>query len=251
MEYKDYYKILNVDKNASQDDIKRSYRRLAKKYHPDLNPDNEEAQEKFKEVNEAYEVLGDKDKKEKYDMFGINYNFSGGQNFDPSQNGFGNGHTYTYTSSGGEGFSDFFNMFFGGDAGGFDISNLFGGASRGQARPQRQTIDSELDITIEEGYKGTSKNIGLNIGGQTKNISVKVPKGILPGKKLRVRGEKRGLDRDILFNINFKDDPKKKLKGLDITSNIDVLPWEAALGTKLVVDTLAGKIRITIPKGIQ
>ena len=89
MEYKDYYKILEVDKSASKDDIKKSYRRLAKKYHPDLHPDDKNAQDKFKELNEAYEVLGDEKKKQQYDTFGSSYNFSGGQNFDPSQYGFG------------------------------------------------------------------------------------------------------------------------------------------------------------------
>ena len=174
MEYKDYYKILEVDKNASQEEIKKSFRRLAKKYHPDLNPNDEVAQEKFKEINEAYEVLGDEEKKKKYDMFGSSYNFTGGQNFDPSQYGFGNGYTYTYTTSGdGAGFSDF-SICFGGDSGsGFNINDLFGGAKGGRAsrrgyRPERQSYDSELNITLEEGYKGTTKSISLNFGGQRK-----------------------------------------------------------------------------------
>ena len=258
MEYKDYYKILEVDKNASQEEIKKSFRRLAKKYHPDLNPNDEVAQEKFKEINEAYEVLGDEEKKKKYDMFGSSYNFTGGQNFDPSQYGFGNGYTYTYTTSGdGTGFSDFFNMFFGGDSGsGFNINDLFGGAKGGRAsrrgyRPERQSYDSELNITLEEGYKGTTKSISLNFGGQRKNMTIKVPKGILPGKKLKVKGEKWGIDGDVLFKINFIENEKYKLEGLDIVSKLDILPWEAALGTKVIVDTLEGKIKVTIPKGIE
>lgn len=258
MEYKDYYKILEVDKNASQEEIKKSFRRLAKKYHPDLNPNDEVAQEKFKEINEAYEVLGDEEKKKKYDMFGSSYNFTGGQNFDPSQYGFGNGYTYTYTTSGdGAGFSDFFNMFFGGDSGsGFNINDLFGGAKGGRAsrrgyRPERQSYDSELNITLEEGYKGTTKSISVNFGGQRKNMTIKVPKGILPGKKLKVKGEKWGIDGDVLFKINFIENEKYKLEGLDIVSKLDILPWEAALGTKVIVDTLEGKIKVTIPKGIE
>ncbi len=258
MEYKDYYKILQVDKDASQDEIKKAFRRLAKKYHPDLHPDDNTAQEKFKEINEAYEVLGDEDKKKRYDMFGSNYNFTGGQNFDPSQYGFGDGYTYTYRTSGdGSGFSDFFNMFFEGGSSGFNIDDLFGGADFGGRRtgrgyrPKGQSYESELNLTLEEAYRGTTKDISLNFGGQTKNMTIKVPKGILPGKRLKVKGEKWGIDGDVLFKINFIKKDGERLEGVDIISRLDVLPWEAALGTKLIVDTLEGKIKISIPKGID
>ncbi|NMB06800.1 MAG: J domain-containing protein, partial [Tissierellia bacterium] len=103
MEYKDYYKILGVDKGASNAEIKKAYRKLAKKYHPDLNPNDNEAQEKFKDINEAYEVLGDEKKRKKYDTFGSGASFTNGQNFDPSNFGFenfGNGYSYTYTTGG-------------------------------------------------------------------------------------------------------------------------------------------------------
>ena len=135
MEYKDYYKILGVDKDASEDDIKKQYRQMAKKYHPDLNPDNEEAQEKFKEVSEAYEVLGDEEKRSQYDNFGSSHNFSGGQNFDPSDFGFGGGgRSYSYSSSAGGDFSDFFNAFFSGGGGGagmggMNMDDIFSGRS--------------------------------------------------------------------------------------------------------------------------
>lgn len=257
MEYKDYYKILGVDKNSSQDEIKKVYRKLAKKYHPDLNPNDNKAQEKFKEINEAYEVLGDADKKKKYDQFGSGYDFTNGQNFDPSQYGFGNG-GYTYTSSGGGDFSDFFNMFFegaggsqrGSSAGGFNIGDLFGGG-RKATRRETPSYESELNITIEEGYHGKTKDITLNIGGENKSLSINIPKGIFPGKKLKVKGEKWGINGDILFKINFIEDGKNKLDGLNITSKLDLLPWEAALGEKKVVTTMDGKIKIDIPKAIS
>jgi curved DNA-binding protein len=261
LEYRDYYKILGVEKSASQDEIKSAYRKLAKKYHPDLNPDNEKAQEKFKEANEAYEVLGDEEKRKQYDTFGSSYNFSGGQNFDPSQYGFGGGNTYTYTSSDAGGFSDFFNMFFSGGSGGssqsrsqgFNINDLFGGggSSRKGTRAQRQSYDSELSLNLEEAYRGVTKEINLNFGGETKNISIKVPKGILPGKKLKVKGEKWGIPGDILFKINIIEDGKNILDGLDITKTLDILPFEAALGSKVVVETFEGKIKITVPKSID
>ena len=256
MKYKDYYKILEVDKNSTQDDIKKSYRKLAKKYHPDLNPNDNSVQEKFKEINEAYEVLGDADKKKKYDTFGSGY--SNGQNFDPSQYGYGNG-GYTYSSSGGGDFSDFFNMFFGGSdsrtssrAGGFDMGNLFGGGSgRRAARASRPSYESELKISLEDGFKGVSKSITLNIGGENKTLTVNVPKGILPGKKLKVKGDKWGINGDVLFNINIIETEINKLDGLNIMTRLDLLPWEAALGDKVVVPTLEGKIKIDIPKLIS
>lgn len=255
MEYKDYYKILGVEKSTSKDEIKKSYRKLAKKYHPDLHPNDEKAQEKFKEINEAYEVLSDDQKRKQYDTFGSGYNFTNGQNFDPSQYGFGNG-SYTYTSSGGD-FSDFFNMFFGGAGGqkssrqshGFDLGDLFGGGRK--AKKQSPSYESELTITLEEGYKGETKDITLNVGGENKALSIKLPAGILPGKKLKVKGEKWGINGDILFKIKLKEDGKNTLEGLDITSKLDILPHEAVLGDKKVVSTLDGKIKINIPQGIS
>ena len=246
MEYKDYYKILGVDKSTSQNDIKKAYRKLAKRYHPDLNPDDNKAQEKFKGINEAYEVLGDADKKKKYDQFGSNADYSNGQNFDPSQYGFGGGGgSYSYNSSGGEGFSDFFNMFFGG--GGSKSSR--NSRSSFQQAP-RQSYESQLNITLEEAYNGATKDITLNFMGENKNLAIKLPKGILPGKKLKVKGEKWGIDGDILFQINFVTDNENTLDGLDVISKQNVLPWEAALGAKVVVNTLSGKIRVNIPEGI-
>ena len=248
MEYKDYYKILGVDKNTSQNDIKKAYRKLAKKYHPDLNPDDDKAQEKFKGINEAYEVLGDADKKKKYDTFGSDSDYSNGQNFDPSQYGFGGSSGgYNYTSSGGgDGFSDFFNMFFGG-AGSRSSKNT---RSPFQQQAPRQSYESELNLTLEEAYSGATKDITLNFMGESKKLAIKIPKGILPGKKLKVKGEKWGIEGDILFLINFQSDNENTLEGLDVISKQDVLPWEAALGSKVVVNTLSGKIRVNIPKGI-
>lgn len=261
MEYKDYYKTLGVSKDASKDDVKKAFRKAAKKYHPDLHPDDKDAQDKFKEVNEAYEVLGDEKKRKQYDTFGTTGGFQGGQNFDPSQYGYsGGGTSYTY-SGGDDGFSDFFNTIFGGassgggrtSSGGFNINDLFGGGRRSSrsAKAQRQSYESELNITIEQGFKGLEKDIGLRFDGESKTIKVKVPAGILPGKKLKVRGEKWDIDGDVLFKINFIEDESLELEGLDLTQRTDVLPWDAALGTKQVVETLDGKIKVNIPEGIE
>lgn len=255
MEYKDYYKILGVDKNTDQNEIKKAYRKLAKKYHPDLNEGDEKAQEKFKDINEAYEVLGDEEKKKKYDTFGSGYNFNNGQNFDPSQFGFdnfGNGQSYTYSTSGGD-FSDFFNMFFGGQSSG--VGDLFGGGRGRQRRSSyerpRQKIESEISISLKEAYEGTTKRVSFRIGSDTKTVSVKVPKGILPGKKIKIRGDRIGTSGDLYLKVNILEDSNLKLDGLNIISKVKLLPWEAAFGTKVVVDTLSGKIKVKIPKGIE
>nr|WP_300003714.1 J domain-containing protein [Tissierella sp.] len=257
MEYKDYYKTLGVSKDASQDEIKKAFRKGAKKYHPDLHPDDKAAHDKFKEVNEAYEILGDEKKRKQYDQFGSVGGFQGGQNFDPSQYGYGgSGGSRTYTSSD-EGFSDFFNSVFGGAGGssngGFNINDIFGGGRRSskRAKAQRQTYDSQLNISIEEGFKGLERDISLSFNGDVKTIKVKVPAGIVPGKKLKVKGEKWGIEGDILFKINFIEDEKLELEGLDITERVDVLPWDAALGSKQLIETLEGKIKINIPEGIE
>ncbi len=251
MEYKDYYKILGVEKSASQDEIKKVYRKLAKKYHPDLNPGDNAAQEKFKEVSEAYEVLSDETKRKQYDQFG-QYGFSNGQQFDPSQFGNFGGGNYSYSSNGAGDFSDFFNLIFGSSrGGGFDINDLFSGARGGrrQAKPQRQSYETNLVVAMKEGFEGSNKEVSLNIGGSIKNITVKIPKGITPGKKIKVKGDKWGIDGDILFKIDFHSEEGLSLEGLDITQRVEILPWEAALGEKIIISTLRGRIKVDIPKG--
>ena len=224
-----------------------------------MNPDDTTAANKFKEVTEAYEVLSDDDKRKQYDTFGSTGNFSAGQNFDPSQYGFdfnfGDG-GYSYTSTGGGGFSDFFNMFFGGGGGASQQTSDFGGFSgfsgfgNKRAKQPKNKYETEMSISLEEAYNGTKRSLNLNIGGATKNITVKVPKGITPGKKIRVKGDKYGLDGDIYIKINIIE-YKEKLDGLNIIKKIDIYPWDAALGSKEIVQTFEGKIKVTIPKNIK
>lgn len=242
MEYKDYYKILGVNKNSTEKEIKNAYRKLAKKYHPDLNPDDPQAQEKLKDINEAYEVLGDEEKRRRYDTFGQGTNFTNGQHFDPSDFGFdnfGRGFTYTYGNDKGfDGFSDFFNMFFG------NRRNFTG------ERP-RQRYESSIYVTLKEAYNGITKNVTLNVGHERRTISVNVPKGILPGKKIKINGDRVGLNGDIYLEVNIEHYGNFQLEGLDLVSDINLLPWEAYFGTKVLIETLSGRVKVNIPKKIQ
>lgn len=260
MKYKDYYEALGVDKSASEKEIKSAYRKLAKKYHPDLNPDNESAQEKFKEINEAYEVLSDKDKKKKYDTFGSSGGFYDGANFDPSQYG------YSYSGNGGSGdFSDFFNMFFGGadpsSAGGFsssggdfsfsDIFSDFGGRKSKKRSSNRQSYETDLSISLEEAFKGTNRKLSLNLDGKNVELDVKIPAGITPGKKIKMKADKYGVTADVLFKIDIYASTTEKLDGINIVKEEEIYPWDAALGTKKTIETLHGKIKIQVPKGYK
>jgi curved DNA-binding protein len=219
MEYKDYYKTLGVEKNASQNEIKKAFRKLAKKYHPDSNPGDKKAEEKFKEINEAYEVLGDEEKRKKYDTLGSNFNFGNGYDFDPFKYGFGGNTKYTYnagkTSTSGRGFSDFFNMFFGGD--GFDdilsgLGNRTGYAGSGFSNMQYpingDDVEAEIEITPEEGFAGIEKRIKINIDGQEKTISFRIPAGIRQDEKVKIAGQGRsgsndGRNGDLYLKVKF------------------------------------------------
>lgn len=257
MEYKDYYSVLGVDKDATQNDIKKAYRKLAKKYHPDINRDNKQAEKKFKEANEAYEVLGDEQKRKKYDTFGNQHNFQNGYDFDPSQYGFGSNVKYEYRTENSQDYSDFFNMFFGGD-GGFDFSNIFGGASaRGKGYSQKgEDIEAQIEIGLEEGYRGISKQITLRKTKGQKKLNLKIPKGVKDGEKLRLKGQggkgiAGGQNGDLILLVKIKPEDDYTLEGNNITTILDVLPWTAALGGEMPIDTLDGRIKIKIPKAIQ
>ncbi|NLG89609.1 MAG: J domain-containing protein [Clostridiaceae bacterium] len=252
MQYRDYYKILGVDKNATQDEIKKSYRKLAKKYHPDANPGDKKAEEKFKEVNEAYEVLGDPEKRRKYDQFGVN--FRNGMDFDPSQF---RHYQYRTTHSG---FSDFFNMFFG--DGGIDLDELFGsmrgfntGFTGGQRSFRGDDIEAEMHITPEEGMAGSEKTFSIRTESGVKTLTVKIPQGIPEGGKIKLAGQGNpgiggGPNGDMYIVIRFKEG-KYKLDGNDLIQKADVYPWVAALGGEIKVSAPDGQMLVKIPPGIQ
>ncbi|MBP7176607.1 MAG: J domain-containing protein [Thermoclostridium sp.] len=257
MKYLDYYKVLGVEKDATQDAIKKSYRKLAKKYHPDANPGNKSAEEKFKEINEAYEVLGDPEKRKKYDQFGHSMNFQNGMDFDPSQ--FGH-----YQSTGGNNdFSDFFNMFFG--EGGLNMDDIFGGGSGARSfrtgfssnrRSMRgEDMEAEMQITPEEGLEGSEKTFSIRTASGTKTLSVRIPKGIPEGGRVKLAGQGHpgsggAASGDLYIIIRFKEG-RYKLEGNHLIQRLDIAPWVAALGGEMKVQSPDGAIMVKIPAGIQ
>lgn len=262
MKYKDYYKILGVDKNATQEEIKKAYRKLAKKYHPDAHPNDKEAEEKFKEVNEAYEVLGDEEKRKRYDQLGEGFNFQNGFDFDPSQFGFGKNIRYEYRTASDNDFSDFFNLFFGRNS--FDIDDLFEGMGR-TGRNTRyshrfttkgEDMEYDFEITPEEGFKGAEKRLKLMVNGREKTITFKIPPGITEGAKIKLAGQGHpgmngGPNGDLYLKVKFKKGGRFEVNGLDLISTVDLSPWEAALGTEILFNTLDGRIVVKVPPGIQ
>ena len=246
MEYKDYYKILGVDRKASDDEIRKAYRKLAKQYHPDYNPNNKQSEDRFKEINEAYEVLSDSKKRAHYDRLGSDYSQwqrRGNGDFDWSQygNGFPGGTRVNmddlndlFGGGGINGFSDFFQTIFG------------GGGVRTSSRPQTQGYQQELQITLEEAYRGTMRLIQSD--GREKQV--RIPAGVRTGSKVRVPGVgPQGLDLYLIVEVT--DDPRFERRGNDLHTTATVNVFTAALGGEAEVDTFEGKIKLNIPAGTQ
>jgi curved DNA-binding protein len=247
MEYKDYYKVLGLEKNASQEEIKKAYRKLAVKYHPDKNKGDKKAEEKFKEISEANEVLSDPEKRKKYDQLGSNwkqYEQAGG-GFDWSQFGGARGGSRTeYQGDFGDfmggGFSDFFKSFFGG---GFAGAGQQGGGY-GFKEPD---IQASAQITLEEAYNGTARLLDLN----GRKLRVKIKPGVEDGQTLRIKnqGTNDPNKGDLFIKIEVAPNPVFTRKGNDLYVDVSVDLYTAILGGKAKVQTLGGGVSINIPKG--
>ena len=261
MDYKDYYNILGVAKSASQEEIKKAYRKLAIKYHPDKTKGDKQDEERFKEIGEAYAVLRDPQKRKKYDQMGANWKQyeqagrSGG--FDSSQFGgqspggssfhFEGDMNDIFGGAAGGGFSDFFNAFFGGRGG---AQSGFAGQ---QQRPRKgRNLHAEMEISLYEAYHGTSRM--LNVDG--KKLRVNIKPGTYNGQELRIkgrggRGAGGGPDGDIYIKIKLQPDNNYKIDGnnLILTTNVDL--YTAVLGGKKEIQTLAGKLNVPVPQGSQ
>ena len=240
MKNKDYYKVLGVDKNATQDEIKSAYRKLAKKYHPDANPENKKYEKSFLEINEANETLGDAEKRKKYDNMVREGAYQ-------NTNDFRQNSRYTSRTSGGR--NPFHNMFFGED----EFDNLFNGAS---APKKGGDIEASIELTIEEGFKGVEKRISLKLSSGEKDLTFKVPLGVKEGQKIRFKGQGEsgingGSNGDLYLVVKFNSKSKFTIEGIDLHTTMDIMPWEALLGTKMPVDTIDGEIFMTIPANMQ
>ncbi|MDF1825746.1 MAG: J domain-containing protein [Verrucomicrobiales bacterium] len=245
VQYRDYYEILGVDKSASQDEIKKAFKKLARKYHPDVAKDLPNAEEKFKEVNEAYEVLSDAGKRQKYDTLGPNW--EQGQGF---PGGGGGGGSYEYNFGGSTGFSDFFESMFGG--GGGDPFGSYGGRQPRSSRPRAgQNIEADLLVSIEEVMTGSTRELRLSRPSGEKTIRVKVPRGIGEGQKIRCAnlghpGANGGPDGDLFLRVRFERHPVYRANGKDLESELILTPWEIVLGTSVTAPTPHGNVKMTV-----
>ena len=282
MDFKDYYTTLGVAKSASEKDIKQAFRKLARKHHPDVNPGDKSAEAKFKEINEAYEVLGDPAKRKNYDELGANWRAyeqagAGGRGFDPSQ--FGGGWNVRYGGGPSSGstsgyrtmtedemremfgdsnpFSDFFQTFFGGAATEDPDAGRRGRSARGRAARAGRDVEHELDLGLEDAYHGTTRRLTLQHDGESRTVDVRIPPGVTDGSRVRVAGEgehgsggaKAG---DLYLRIRLAPHPQFERRGQNLYLRVPIPLTTAVLGGEVDVKTLGGKsLRLKIPPTTQ
>lgn len=252
--YKDYYKVLDVSRSASTEEITKAYKKLARKYHPDLNQGDSTAEEKFKDVNEAHEVLKDPEKRKLYDQLGANW--KDGQHFQ-NAGGFG-GFGGNFSGAGGGDFSDFFDILFGQQArgansfGSQDFGGAFGSSFGGRQRPRKgKDIEANLQVTLENILSGGPQSITLNTSEGPKNLKVNIPAGCKDGAKLRLAGQggTGTPNGDLYLHIQYAKHAKFSVDGTNITTEVAISPVEAVFGGKVVVTTLEGDVTMNIPAG--
>ena len=250
VEYKDYYQTLGIEKSASADDIKKAYRKLVRKYHPDVSKASD-AEKKTKELNEAYDVLGDAEKRSAYDELGRGHRH--GQPFQPPPDW---GSAYDF--GGGGGAEDFF-------------SDLFANAGRrgqpggAQFKMRGDDVHASITIPLHDTYHGASRTVTLRaperdaqgrVAMRERSLNVNIPKGVVPGQQLRLAGQGHpgvngGANGDLFLEIQLQPDPHYRVEGRDVYENVPVAPWEAALGAQIDVPTPSGQVQVTVPPGSQ
>jgi curved DNA-binding protein len=252
MEFKDYYKIMEVARDATQDEIKRSYRKLARKYHPDVSKEAD-AEVRFKELGEAYEVLKDPEKRAAYDQLGANY--KGGQDFRPPPD-WNSGFEFSgggYTGGDGSDYSDFFSSLFGSE---------FRGGGRSARHAKGEDHHAKVLISLEDTFHGATRSITLRVPTvdqqghvitKERVLNVTIPKGIREGQNIRLTGQGspglQGQAGDLYLQVEFQPHPLYRVEGRDLYLDLPVAPWEAALGATVKVPTLGGTVELKIPEG--
>ena len=253
MDFRDYYSVLGIGRDASQDDIKAAYRKLARKWHPDVNAGDAAAEKRFKEINEAHEVLGDPDTRRKYDALGADWRrieqaqAAGANPLGDDPFGFGDFRGGFRTVHGDSGFSDFFEQFF--------------GAGRGPRAAPRRTrgrdVERTLELSLEHAYHGATRRLSINRGGQRRSVDVRIPAGVTDGACVRVAGEgEPGADGyaagNLLMRIRIAPHPRFTLRGRDLHLTVAVPVTTAVLGGEVEVTTIDGAtVRLKVPAGTQ
>ena len=274
VEFKDYYATLGVPKAASEKELKGAYRKLARKHHPDVNPGDPSAETRFKELNEAYEVLGDPEKRRKYDELGANWKQyehaqSAGGGYGPFGGaggawnvnmGGGGGRQMTQEemeemfggAGGGDPFSDFFNTFFGGGGGGQE--------QRRTHRPRHRKgrdLEQEVDLTLEEAFNGATRRVSIQLGGDTRTVDVRIPAGVKDGARVRKTGDGEagangGAAGDLFLRVRVLPHAMFERRGQDLHAKVAVPVTTAALGGEVAVPTVSGStLRLKIPELTQ
>ncbi len=257
MEYKDYYKVLGVKKDANAKAIKAAYRRLARKYHPDVNSGDEKAEARFKEINEAHEVLGDPEKRKRYGQLGSNWDaFSRRAPGAGARPGGGFRVEYQDLGSAGGGFSDFFRTFFaGGGFGGrgFDGGGFEGFGGSGEFYEPPSDAEGEVTLGLSEVLAGTSREVAVGDGAERHRVEVRIPPGVREGSRVRVAGAggagSRGKRGNLYLRVRVAPDPRFERKGDDLATVVRVPVTTAVLGGEADVATLEGPVGIKIPAG--
>ena len=274
MEFKDYYATLGVTKASTEKEIKQVFRKLARKHHPDVNPGDKQAESKFKEINEAYEVLGDPAKRKKYDELGANWRAYEQAEAQGGPNPFAG--RWNVNTGGGQGggfrtmtqeemeemfgdqnpFSDFFTTFFGGGGPGDQETRRGGARGRSRQRAGRD-VEHEIELTLEDAYQGTTRRLSLKHDGHSRTVDVRIPPGVGDGSRVRISGEgEHGVggaqSGDLYLRVRLGPHPEFERKGRDLYVNVPIPVTTAVLGGEAEVRTLGGKpVRLRIPPMTQ
>jgi curved DNA-binding protein len=259
VQFRDYYETLGVSKNASQEEIKSAFRKLARKYHPDTAKDKRSAEEKFKEINEAYEVLSDPEKRKKYDAYGAGWQ-QGGFQPPPGGGGVYEGFPGRFDEGGfefhfgGTGFSDFFEQLFGARRAG---RRGFAGHDFEEAPMHGQDVEADILVTLEEALHGSNRQISFRRGasGKVQTYTVKIPKGVHEGQRVRLAGlGETGGGRqagDLYLRIKFEKHPDFEVRGSDVYYDLEIPVWKAVMGGDVEIPTLDGRAKLHVPACAQ